>query len=65
MDERKDREMNPTKYSTTMERKSERELVVTRTFNGPAHMVRGRSSWSARSSRRMFLPLRSFPFSDA
>lgn len=24
---------------TTMERKSERELVITRTFNGPAHLV--------------------------
>ena len=39
MDERKDREINPTKYATTVERKSERELVVTRTFNGPAHIV--------------------------
>jgi uncharacterized protein YndB with AHSA1/START domain len=27
------------KNSTTVERKSERELVVTRTFNGPAHIV--------------------------
>jgi uncharacterized protein YndB with AHSA1/START domain len=27
------------KNSTTAERKSERELVVTRTFNGPAHLV--------------------------
>ena len=39
MDERRDREMNPTKYATTVERKSERELVVTRTFNGAAHIV--------------------------
>ena len=39
MDERKDSEINPTKYGTTVERKSERELVVTRTFNGPAHIV--------------------------
>src|SRR5215472_4905941 len=31
--------MNPTKYPTTVERKSERELVVTRSFNGPAHIV--------------------------
>jgi len=31
--------MNPTKYATTVERKSERELVVTRSFNGPAHIV--------------------------
>lgn len=36
MDGRRDRE---TKYGTTVERKSERELVVTRTFNGPAHIV--------------------------
>jgi uncharacterized protein YndB with AHSA1/START domain len=27
------------KNATTVERKSERELVVTRTFNGPAHLV--------------------------
>src|ERR1043166_1662080 len=39
MDERGNLEMNPTKYATTVERKSERELVVTRTFNGPAHIV--------------------------
>jgi uncharacterized protein YndB with AHSA1/START domain len=39
MDERKDSEINPTKYGTTVERKSEREFVVTRTFNGPAHIV--------------------------
>ncbi len=35
----KDSAVNPTKYGTTMDRKSERELVVTRTFNGPAHIV--------------------------
>lgn len=29
----------PTKNPTTVERTSERELVVTRTFNGPAHIV--------------------------
>ena len=39
MDERKDSQINPAKYGTTVERKSERELVVTRTFNGPAHIV--------------------------
>jgi hypothetical protein len=39
MYETKDSESNPTKYATTVERKSERELVVTRTFNGPAHIV--------------------------
>jgi len=39
MDKRKNIEINPTKYETTVERKSERELVVIRTFNGPAHVV--------------------------
>ena len=39
MDEEKDRRINATKYETTVARKSERELVVTRTFNGPAHIV--------------------------
>jgi uncharacterized protein YndB with AHSA1/START domain len=39
MDKRTDRDTNPTKNSTTVERKSDRELVVTRTFNGPAHVV--------------------------
>lgn len=39
MDERKDRESKATKYDTAVERRSERELVVTRTFNGPAHIV--------------------------
>ncbi len=39
MDKRKDSETNPTKNSTNVERKSDRELVVTRTFNGPAQIV--------------------------
>ena len=39
MDKRKDSEIIPTTYPTTVERKYERELVVTRTFNGPAHIV--------------------------
>lgn len=39
MDKRKDSDTNPVKNSTTVERKSDRELVVTRTFNGPAHVV--------------------------
>jgi len=38
MDERRD-EPNPMKNRTTSERKSERELVVTRLFDGPAHIV--------------------------
>ena len=32
-------EPDPMKNPTTVERKSERELVVTRTFNAPAHIV--------------------------
>lgn len=32
-------ESDPTNNRTTVERKSEREIVVTRTINGPAHIV--------------------------
>lgn len=39
MDERNNRDTKPTTYSTAVERKSGRELVVTRTFNGPVHIV--------------------------
>jgi len=39
MDEGRDRERSLMKNRTTVERKSERELVVTRTFNGPARIV--------------------------
>ena len=39
MDARRESELAPMKNSTTVERKSERELVVTRTFNGPARIV--------------------------
>jgi uncharacterized protein YndB with AHSA1/START domain len=39
MDERKESEAAPTKHQTTMERRSDRELVVTRTVNGPARLV--------------------------
>jgi len=39
MYEIEDRESNATEYATTVKRKSQRELVVTRTFNGPAHIV--------------------------
>ena len=38
MDARREREPNPM-HRTIVERKSERELVVTRTFNGPARIV--------------------------
>src|SRR5246127_1121719 len=39
MDARREGEPTPMKNRTTVERKSERELVVTRTFNGPARIV--------------------------
>jgi len=39
MDARREGEPAPMKNHTTVERKSERELVVTRTFNGPARIV--------------------------
>jgi uncharacterized protein YndB with AHSA1/START domain len=39
MDATRDGEPTPTKNRTTVERKSERELVITRTFNGPARLV--------------------------
>jgi uncharacterized protein YndB with AHSA1/START domain len=39
MDAKRESEPAPMKSRTTVERKSERELVVTRTFNGPARIV--------------------------
>jgi uncharacterized protein YndB with AHSA1/START domain len=39
MDARRESEATPMKNRTTAERKSEREMVVTRTINGPARLV--------------------------
>src|SRR5262245_22528288 len=39
MDARRDSEPTAMKNRTTVERKSDREVVVTRTFNGPARIV--------------------------
>jgi uncharacterized protein YndB with AHSA1/START domain len=39
LEEEKESEADPMKNPTTVERKSEREIVVTRTFDGPAHIV--------------------------
>jgi uncharacterized protein YndB with AHSA1/START domain len=39
MDVRRESEATPMKNRTTVERRSERELVVTRTFNAPARIV--------------------------
>ena len=39
MDAKRESEPTPMKNPTTVERKSERELVITRTINGPARIV--------------------------
>src|SRR5258706_14339344 len=39
MDARRESEPTPMKNRTTVERKAERELVMTRTFNAPARIV--------------------------
>ncbi len=39
MDARRESELTPMNNRTTVERKSDRELVVTRIFNGPARIV--------------------------
>ena len=39
MDTRRESDPTPVKYPTTVERKSEREVVTTRTFNAPARIV--------------------------
>ena len=39
MDDGRNRERDPQTNHTSVERKSDRELVVTRTFNGPARIV--------------------------
>ena len=39
MDARRENERTPIKNRMTVERKSERELVITRTFSGPARIV--------------------------
>src|SRR5262245_17155312 len=39
MDARREIDSTPTKNRTTQERKSDRDLVLTRTINGPARLV--------------------------
>lgn len=39
MDARREAEPAPAKYRSTVERPSDREIVVTRTFDAPAHLV--------------------------
>ena len=55
MDERRETEAGPAKNSAAVERKSERELVVTRTVNGPARLVF--EAWTrAELFRRWWVP---------
>jgi len=55
MDERRESETPPTKNHTTVERKSERELVVTRIVNAPARLVF--EAWTkAELFRRWWVP---------
>src|ERR1700686_1848763 len=55
MDERRESEATPTKNRTAVERKAERELVVTRTVNGPARLVF--EAWTkAELFRRWWVP---------
>ena len=55
MDARRESEPTPMKNSTTVERKSERELVVTRTVNGPVRIVF--EAWTkAELFRRWWVP---------
>ena len=55
MDERRKSEATPTKNHTTLERKSDREVVVTRTVNAPARLVF--EAWTkAELFRRWWVP---------
>ena len=55
MDVRRESEASPMKNHTTVERKSERELVVTRTVNAPARLVF--EAWTkAELFRRWWVP---------
>ena len=59
MDARSGREATPTQERTTMERTSERELVVTRTIDGPAHLVF--DAWTKPELLQRWWVPRSFP----
>src|SRR5258707_9746690 len=58
MDARREGEPTPMKNRTTVERKSERELVVTRTFNGPARIVF--EAWTKPELLKRWWALKSF-----
>src|SRR5437764_6079934 len=61
MDARRETEAPPMKNRTTVERKSERELVVRRTFNGPARLVF--EAWSKPELLRRWWAPKSFGIS--
>lgn len=55
MDEKREHEASPAPHRTGVERRSERELVVTRTFNAPARLVF--AAWTtAELFRRWWVP---------
>ena len=61
MDAKRESELTSVKNRTTVERKTERELVTTRTFNGPARIVF--EAWTnPELFKRWWVP-RSFGFS--
>ena len=55
MDARRESEATPMKNRTTVERKSERELVVTRTFDAPARPSTPVTKTKVRGSSRSVL----------
>jgi len=61
MDARRESEPTPMKNVTTAERKSERELVVTRTFNAPARLVF--EAWTKPELLKRWWTPKSFPIS--
>ena len=61
MNARRESEATPMKNPTTVERKSERELVVTRTFNGPARLVF--EAWTRPELLKQWWVPKSFPIS--
>jgi len=57
MDARRESEPTPMKNRTTVERKSERALVVTRTFNGKSERIPEDGFWrSSATSKTTALP---------
>ena len=61
MDATRASEVAPMKNRTTVERKSDRELVVTRTFNGPARLVF--EAWTKPELLEQWWAPKSFPIS--